>query len=118
MLLFLSFFIRVTSKEPYFISELLHQSEENLCNTQLLYLNVQTVCKQPAVTHRKASMSYKVNIIYYSFEFLRMLCCLKVKVKTLWLLLLFATTRSVVKSVNVSVVEIAKRRNRSHRIPP
>ena len=110
MLLFLSFFIRVTSKEPYFISELLHQSEENLCNTQLLYLNVQTVSKQPAVTHRKTSMSYKVNIIYYSFESLTMLCC--VKVKTLWLLLLlFATTRSVVKSVKDSVVEIAKRTN-------
>ena len=34
------------------------------------------------------------------------------------LLLLFATTRSVFKSVKVSVVEIAKRTNWSHRIPP
>ena len=33
-------------------------------------------------------------------------------------LLLFATTRSVVKSVKVPVVEVAKRTNRSHRIPP
>ena len=32
------------------------------------------------------------------------------------LLLLFATTRSVVKSVKVPVVEAAKRANRSHRI--
>ena len=34
------------------------------------------------------------------------------------LLLVFATTRSVVKSVKVPVVEVAKRTNRSHRIPP
>ena len=33
-------------------------------------------------------------------------------------LLLFATTRSVVKSVQVLVVEVAKRANRSHRNPP
>ena len=34
------------------------------------------------------------------------------------MLLLFATTRSIVKSVKVPVVEVAKRTNRSHQIPP
>ena len=36
----------------------------------------------------------------------------------IYLLLLFAITRSVVQSVKVPVVEVAKRTNRSHRILP
>ena len=39
------------------------------------------------------------------------------RLSVFWLLL-FATTRSIFKSVKVSVVEIAKRTNSSHRIPP